>query len=226
MKISFFGAAGTVTGSQHLVEVRGRRILLDCGLFQGKRKETFELNRRGPVDAKSVDALVLSHAHIDHSGNVPSLVRNGFTSPVYCTPATRDLCEVMLADSAHIQEKDVEFVNKRRREQGKKPFEPLYTQEDVPRAVRLFTGVHYGESVEILPGVLLHLVDAGPQFREPLAQSRMLHPERLHDRARDDFPRRARRGGPGRRRARRRSGAQRRQKRSPSHISSELPKLS
>jgi metallo-beta-lactamase family protein len=161
MKISFFGAARTVTGSQHLVEIRGHRILLDCGLFQGKRKETFELNRRGFFDAASIDALILSHAHIDHSGNIPSLVRNGMTSPIYCTPATRDLCEVMLLDSAHIQEKDVEFVNKRRLAQGKKLFEPLYTQEDAQHAMRQFTGVHYGENREILPGIFMRLIDAG-----------------------------------------------------------------
>jgi metallo-beta-lactamase family protein len=161
MKISFFGAARTVTGSQHLIEVRGHRILLDSGLFQGKRKEAFELNRRGFVDATTVDALVLSHAHIDHSGNIPTLVRNGMTAQIFSTPATRDLCGVMLLDSAHIQEKDVEFVNRKRLARGKIPFEPLYTQEDALRAMRQFTGVDYGEKREILPGIHLSFVDAG-----------------------------------------------------------------
>lgn len=161
MKISFFGAAGTVTGSQHLIEAGGHRILLDCGMFQGKRKEAFELNRGGFVDAKSIDALILSHAHIDHSGNIPSLVRNGMTCPIYSTPATRDLCGIMLLDSAHIQEKDVEFVNKQRIAQGKRPFEPLYTQEDALRAMRQFSAIGYGKAREILPGVHVTLIDAG-----------------------------------------------------------------
>ena len=99
MKITFHGAAKTVTGSQHLIEVNGYRVLLDCGLFQGRRKEAFELNRRGTCDGKTVDALVLSHAHIDHSGNIPCLVKNGFTGDIYCTSATRDLCAVMLMDA-------------------------------------------------------------------------------------------------------------------------------
>ena len=114
MKLTFHGAAKTVTGSQHLIDVNGHRIMLDCGLFQGKRKKAFELNRKGPCDGTTVDALVLSHAHIDHSGNIPCLVKNGFTGDIYCTSATRDLCSVMLLDSAYIQEKDVFYVNKKR----------------------------------------------------------------------------------------------------------------
>lgn len=161
MKITFHGAAKTVTGSQHLLEVNGKRILLDCGLFQGKRKEAFELNRRGFSDGRSVDCLVLSHAHIDHSGNIPSLVRNGFRGDIVCTSATRDLCAVMLMDSAQIQEQDVEFTNKLRRRNKQNPFEPLYTKEDVVRAMDLFVGVSYNRRREILPGVHLTLVDAG-----------------------------------------------------------------
>ena len=111
MKITFHGAAKTVTGSQHIIDVNGYRIMLDCGLFQGKRKEAFELNRQGSCDATSVDVLVLSHAHIDHSGNIPCLVKNGFAGDIYATSATRDLCSVMLMDSAYIQEKDVIYVN-------------------------------------------------------------------------------------------------------------------
>jgi metallo-beta-lactamase family protein len=161
MNITCYGAAKTVTGSQHLIEVNGRRVLLDCGLFQGKRKEAFERNRQGFFDAGSVDVLVLSHAHIDHSGNIPRFVKNGFQGDVICTPATRDLCSVMLMDSAYIQEKDVEFVNKRRRKRGKVPFEPLYTREDVVDAMRNFVGVSYGRAREIVPGVHLTLIDAG-----------------------------------------------------------------
>ena len=161
MKITFHGAAHTVTGSQHLVEVNGHRILLDCGLYQGKRKLAFERNRHLPFDPASIDVMVLSHAHIDHSGNIPSLVRNGFKGDIVCTSATRDLCATMLMDSAHIQEKDVEFVNRRRERQGQNPFEPLYVEDDVVAAMKLFVGVAYHRQREILPGVHLTLVDAG-----------------------------------------------------------------
>jgi metallo-beta-lactamase family protein len=161
MKITFHGAARTVTGSQHLVEINGHSILLDCGLFQGKRKEAFELNRRVFRDGGSIDVLVLSHAHIDHSGNIPSLVKNGFKGDIYCTPATRDLCAIMLMDSAHIQEYDVRYVNRKRSKQGKKLFEPLYTQDDVVTAMDHFVGMSYSRKRQILPGVHLTLIDAG-----------------------------------------------------------------
>jgi len=161
MKITFHGAARTVTGSQHLIEVNGYRIMLDCGLFQGRRKEAFELNRQGFCDGASIDALVLSHAHIDHSGNIPCLVRHGFTGDIFCTSATRDLCAYMLMDSAYIQEKDVEFVNKRRARAKKNLFEPLYTKEDVVKAMGNFVGVSYYRRREILPGIHLTLIDAG-----------------------------------------------------------------
>jgi len=161
MKITFHGAAKTVTGSNHLIEVNGKRILLDCGLFQGKRKEAFELNRTGFSAGKDIDCLVLSHAHIDHSGNIPSLVKRGFRGDIVCTSATRDLCAVMLMDSAHIQEQDVAFVNKLRRKNRQKEFEPLYTKEDVVAAMDQFVGISYNRKREILPGVHLTLVDAG-----------------------------------------------------------------
>jgi len=161
MEITFYGAARTVTGSQHVIDVNGHRIMLDCGLFQGKRKEAFELNRKGLCDATTIDVLVLSHAHIDHSGNIPSLVKNGFSGDIYCTSATRDLCSVMLQDSAFIQEKDVMYVNKKRKKQGKNLFEPLYTKEDVSNAMQNFIGIGYNRKHEIAPGVSLTLVDAG-----------------------------------------------------------------
>lgn len=161
MKITFHGAAKTVTGSQHLIEVNGKRILLDCGLFQGKRKEAFELNRNGFCGGKTIDCLILSHAHIDHSGNIPCLVKNGFDGDIFCTSATRDLCAVMLMDSAHIQEQDVEFVNRRRLKNRQNLFEPLYTKEDVVRSMEQFIGLSYNRKREILPGVSLTLVDAG-----------------------------------------------------------------
>jgi metallo-beta-lactamase family protein len=114
MKITFHGAARAVTGSQHLIEVDERRILLDCGLFQGKRSEAYDRNRRLPFDASRVDVVILSHAHIDHSGNLPILVKAGFRGDIYTTFATQELCGAMLLDSAHIQERDVQYVNKKR----------------------------------------------------------------------------------------------------------------
>ena len=161
MKITFHGAARTVTGSQHLIDVNGHRIMLDCGLFQGKRKEAFELNRKGSCDGSSVDVMVLSHAHIDHSGNIPCLVKKGFSGDIYCTSATRDLCSVMLLDSAYLQEKDVVYVNKKRMQQGKNLFEPLYTKNDVADAMQNFVSISYNRRYEIVPGVTLTLIDAG-----------------------------------------------------------------
>jgi len=161
MRITFHGAARTTTGSMHLLEVNGSRLLLECGLYQGKRKEAFERNRNLPFDASSVDACVLSHAHIDHSGNLPSLVKSGYRGPIYATPATRDLCEIMLLDSAYLQGRDVEYVNKKRARQGKNPFEPLYGAEDVTRALAQFRPLPYGEAVEVVPGVRATLHDAG-----------------------------------------------------------------
>ena len=161
MKITFNGAARTVTGSQHLIEVNGKTIMLDCGMFQGKRKESFERNRSDSCQGKGIDCLVLSHAHIDHSGRIPCLVRNGFKGDIFSTSATRDLCAVMLMDSASIQEKDVEFVNRRRQKQGQKLFEPLYTKADVAKAMNQFVGLSYNRPHQIFPGISLTLVDAG-----------------------------------------------------------------
>jgi len=139
MKLTFFGAAQTTTGSMHLVEVNGKRILLDCGLFQGNRKEAFEKNRQMPVDPATLDAVILSHAHIDHSGNLPTLARHGFRGKIYSTPATRDLCDIMLRDSAYLQMRDLEIVNRKRAQQGKNLFEPLYEQQDVDRIMSCFS---------------------------------------------------------------------------------------
>ncbi|MBA3890599.1 MAG: MBL fold metallo-hydrolase, partial [Gemmatimonadaceae bacterium] len=126
MEIEFFGGAREVTGSCHVLRVNGKTVLLDCGMFQGSRKLSREQNLRLPVPAGSVDAVVLSHAHIDHSGRLPFLVKSGFAGPIFCTPATRDLCAIMLADSAHIQESDARFLAKRKRER----VEPLYGMAD------------------------------------------------------------------------------------------------
>ena len=161
MKISFMGAARTVTGSQHLIEVNGSRILLDCGLYQGRRAEAYERNRHLPFDPKAVDVMVLSHAHIDHSGNIPNLVKSGFRGDIISTPATRDLCASMLLDSGHIQEKDVEFVNKRRK-RGEAPIvEPIYTQADAAESIKSFSTQNYERPRQIAPGVTLTFRDAG-----------------------------------------------------------------
>lgn len=161
MKITFYGAAGTVTGSQHLLEANGKSIMLDCGLFQGKRKEAFERNRHEFYRAQDIDCLILSHAHIDHSGRLPCLVKNGFTGNIFATSATRDLCAVMLMDSAFIQEKDVEFVNRRRKKKGQRPFEPLYDKGDVVKGMEQFVGLSYNRRHQLFPGIELTLVDAG-----------------------------------------------------------------
>src|SRR5690606_15750190 len=125
MQIQFLGAARTVTGSKHLLTTSSnKKILLDCGLFQDKGSDNNTLNRNYDFDPAEIDYLILSHAHIDHSGNIPYLVKHGFKGPIYCTPATYDLCEIMLADSARIQEQDVYYINKRRRRDGKTLYEP------------------------------------------------------------------------------------------------------
>jgi metallo-beta-lactamase family protein len=161
MKITFHGAARTVTGTQHLVEVNGQRLLLDCGLFQGSRKESYDRNLNLPYEAGAVNALVLSHAHIDHSGNIPNLVKSGFQGDIVCTFATRDLCSTMLLDSAHIQEKDAEFVNKKRAKQGQPPIQPLYKTEDAVNCLESFNAIGYHRQREILPGINVTFLDAG-----------------------------------------------------------------
>ncbi len=161
MKIQFCGGARTVTGSQHLLLVNGRRILLECGLFQGKRKLSYERNQSFLYDPSTVDAMVLSHAHIDHCGNIPNLVRHGFDGPIFATAATVDLCQIMLRDSAHLQEKDAEWVNRIRKRKHEPPVEPLYTLDDVEKAMPLFVGVQYNRSFPIAPGVRVTFRDAG-----------------------------------------------------------------
>ncbi|MFP4058033.1 MAG: MBL fold metallo-hydrolase [Candidatus Brocadiia bacterium] len=161
MELRFFGAVRTTTGSMHLVSAGSHRVLLDCGLYQGKRKEAFERNRTMPVEPQGIDAVVLSHAHIDHSGNLPTLVRRGYRGPVYATPATIDLCDIMLRDAAYLQERDVEYVNRKRRRQGKRPFEPLYTAADVEELMRRFEPVDYETAREAVEGLSFTYHDAG-----------------------------------------------------------------
>ena len=161
MQISFHGAVQTVTGSQHLIRVGGKSLLLDCGLFQGKRDEARSRNRDFPFEAAGVDAVVLSHAHIDHSGNLPNLVNQGFRGKIICTTATADLCGAMLLDSGHIQEEDVRYVNRQRRKHGESPVEPIYTRADAAEALRYFAGIGYEQQYPLWPGVTCTLYDAG-----------------------------------------------------------------
>lgn len=160
MRLQFYGAAQRVTGSKHLVTTKkGTKILLDCGLFQGIG--TTELNLSFGFDPKEVDMMILSHAHIDHSGLIPRLVRKGFRGPIYCTPATKDLCEIMLLDSAYIQEKDLERINERRRKRGEKELELLYDAADVETALKLFKTVDYRTKFALEEGVVGEFYDAG-----------------------------------------------------------------
>jgi metallo-beta-lactamase family protein len=159
LKIQFIGGARTVTGSQHLLSINGKKILLESGLFQGRRKDTYEKNKSFKFDPKEIDALILSHAHIDHSGNIPHLVKGGFSGPIYSTSATKDLCKIMLQDSAHLQQKDIEWLNKKKKKHI--PEEPLYSLEDVDAAIQNFVSVDYNSATEIFPGIVAYFQDAG-----------------------------------------------------------------
>lgn len=161
MKIHFWGAAQTVTGSAHYIEVNGSKILLDCGLFQGRRKKANKINRQFRFLPSEIDSVVLSHAHIDHTGNLPNLVKHGYKGPVHAQRATADLSNLMLRDSGHIQESDVRFINKRRAKQGKPLLEPLYTQEDASRACSQLVEQDYDKPFEVAPGVQATYVEAG-----------------------------------------------------------------
>jgi metallo-beta-lactamase family protein len=149
MRITFWGAVRTVTGSMHLVETEGARLLLDCGLFQGHREEAARVNSTFPFDASAVEAVVLSHAHLDHCGNLPTLVRAGFRGPIYCTPATRDLAGLILEDSAKVQHQDAHHVNKVHARTGLPPVVPLYTPEEAARAIERLQAVPYREAFGI-----------------------------------------------------------------------------
>ena len=161
MRINFHGAAHTVTGSQHLLEINGHRLLLDCGLYQGRRSETYLRNLNFAYDPRRVDAVILSHAHIDHCGNLPNLSKHGYEGPIYAVPATVDLATIMMADSGRIQESDTEFVNRKRLLRGEELIEPLYTEADAQRAADLLRGVNYGQAFEPVPGVVARFIEAG-----------------------------------------------------------------
>jgi len=170
MRITFLGAARTTTGSMHLIEACGKRVLLDCGLYQGHRKEAFEKNRNLPVDAKKIDYVILSHAHIDHSGNLPQLVKAGFRGRVFARSQTVDLCDVMLRDSCFLQRRDLEYVNKKRKAQGKNLFEELYNERDVDALMQLMTPVHLHVPTKIAPGLELTFHNAGHILGSALVQ--------------------------------------------------------
>jgi metallo-beta-lactamase family protein len=158
-RLTFWGAAGQVTGSMHLLEAAGARILLDAGLFQGRRSEVHALNLQLPFDARRIDGVVLSHAHIDHSGRLPLLVKQGFHGPVYATPATRDLSAVMLADAAHIQEKDYEYLQRRGRVGVES--EPLYSMRDAIAVQNLMIGMPYRRVFHVRKHLALDFLEAG-----------------------------------------------------------------
>jgi metallo-beta-lactamase family protein len=161
LKIKFLGATKSVTGSMHILECRGKKILIDCGLFQGRREESNHRNRNFPFDPRTIERVVLSHAHIDHSGNLPNLVKKGYRNSIYSTFATRDLCVAMLKDSAHIQEKDAEYLNKRKNRQGQTSIEPLYDMNDVEKTLSLFRGIGYRKGFYVTADVKLTFFDAG-----------------------------------------------------------------
>ena len=161
MKLTLHGAAQTVTGSKYLIEINHQRILLECGLFQGRREKTYDYNLNFDFDPTSLDAVILSHAHIDHSGNLPNLVKSGYKGPIYATDATRDLAEIMLKDSGHIHEYDIKYLNKKRKKKGLTPVEPLYTIADAVHTMPLFRQVAYQETFQPVPGVSARFLEAG-----------------------------------------------------------------
>jgi metallo-beta-lactamase family protein len=161
MKIRFLGGADTVTGSTHLIEANGHRLLRDCGLYQGRRNIARKINREVLFDPATVDAMVLSHAHVDHCGNIPTLVKHAYQGPIHASRATCKLCEIMLLDAAKIQEQDADYLNQKTSRKGLEPVEPLYTTEDALNALRLFQSHGYHQSLDLLPGIRMDSLEAG-----------------------------------------------------------------
>jgi len=161
-RLNFLGAARTVTGSLHLLEVGDKKLAVDCGMYQGRRQEAARRNRNPPRLAMDADALILTHAHIDHSGNIPTLVRRGFKGKIHCTEATADLCNQMLRDSARIQQSDAQWLNRKNKDDPDwTPIDPLYTEEHAEAALKKFVPHAYGETFEVFEGVKATLIDAG-----------------------------------------------------------------
>jgi metallo-beta-lactamase family protein len=161
MQLEFFGAAGEITGSCHILRINGAQVLLDCGLIQGGRKDEARNRDPFPFDAAQIDAVVLSHAHIDHSGRLPLLAKRGFEGPVFTHRASADLCGILLRDSASLAERDAERENRRRERQGRKAVKPLYSVADADEAVNLLEGIAYETPQEVVPGVTVTFHDAG-----------------------------------------------------------------
>ena len=161
MKITFLGATKTVTGSNFLVEGAGKKFLVDCGLYQGQAKDELENEAPFLYDVTTVDFMLLTHAHIDHSGRIPKLYNEGYRGPIYATKATCDLCSIMLPDSGHIQEMEAEWKNKKRQRKGEKAIPPIYTAEDAARCLEVFKPVKYDEIIEIDPNIHVRYNDAG-----------------------------------------------------------------
>ena len=172
MELEFIGAAQTVTGSMHVVRTRHGAVLLDCGLYQGRRREAYERNSHLPIPIKEISAVVLSHAHIDHSGAIPLLEKHGYRGPIYATPATRDLCTVMLRDAANIQDSDARFLNRQNEREGRgdEIYAPLYTDDDVVGAIEKFLSIPYRQTVPICDGVRLTFFDAGHVLGSSITQ--------------------------------------------------------
>jgi metallo-beta-lactamase family protein len=182
MKIKFLGAAREVTGSKHLVVTRqGRRLVLDCGMYQGKGLETDSLNRKLGFDPREIDHVILTHAHIDHSGLIPYIYKLGFRGSVVCTNATRDLCSIMLADSGYIQEQDTYTFNKKRARQGLGPVEPLYTKADAISCMELFIGVPYDRRFRIDENIRLKFTNSGHMLGSAVANLEITEGSRVHN---------------------------------------------
>jgi metallo-beta-lactamase family protein len=177
-RVTFRGAAGTVTGSMHQVETPSCDLLLDCGLYQGHRAEAYRRNSHFPFEPKHIAALLLSHAHIDHCGNLPNLVRQGFRGPIYCTPATRDLAAVMLGDSARIQQEDADYLN-RKRSRDEPRVQPLYDQRDVLCTLRQIQSVPYDRELPLARGVRARFIDAGHLLGSAMVTLEVEHHGRL-----------------------------------------------
>ena len=161
MKITFLGATKTVTGSNFLVEAAGKKFLVDCGMYQGNAEDEYKNEAPFAYNPSEIDFMLLTHAHIDHSGRIPKLYNEGFRNPIYAHKATCDLCSIMLPDSGHIQEMEITWKNKKRVRQGEKPIDPIYTAEDAARSLEVFTPVNYDEIIEITPNIHVRFNDAG-----------------------------------------------------------------
>ena len=165
MEITFLVATKTVTGSNFLLEAAGCKILIDCGMYQGKAIDELENYEDFEYNVYDIDFLLLTHAHIDHSGRIPKLYINGYRNPIIATKATCELCGIMLPDSGHIQEMEIEWKNKKRVRKGLEPLEPLYTAQDAIDCMEIFKGVNYDEIVELTPDIHVRFNDAGHMLR-------------------------------------------------------------